>query len=149
LSIFFPNFFSKTLLYERKSLIILDEIQKCPEAREKIKYFVEYGKYDFIETGSLLSIKQNVKDITIPSEETTSYMGPLDFEEFLWAKEEDLIIPIIKEHFSKLIPLDNGIRNKLMLLFREYMLVGGMPQAVNEFIKSKDFIKSILLKEKY
>jgi predicted AAA+ superfamily ATPase len=140
------SFIFHTELYERNSLIILDEVQKCPEAREKIKAFVRYGKYDFIETGSLISIKENVKDILIPSEETHIQMYPLDFEEYLYALDEEKIIGVIKEHFKTFSPLDNPTHIKLSRIFREYMLVGGMPRAVIEYLNTKDFLKVDLIK---
>jgi predicted AAA+ superfamily ATPase len=134
-------------LFERNSLIILDEIQKCPKAREKIKHFVAYGKYDFIETGSLLSIKENIQDIIIPSEETSLKMFPLDFEEFLWAFGYENVYDSVRISFKDKIPLDNAVHNKLMLLFRQYMLIGGMPQAVLKYCDKKDFIDVDLVKK--
>lgn len=130
-------------LYNRESLIIFDEIQKYPEAREAIKYFVADGRYDYIETGSLISIKENIENITIPSEERTISMYPLDFEEFAWVMEEEPLIEYIKKCFEERKPLEKGLHNKAMLLFRQYMIVGGMPQSINAYIENnRDFEKS-------
>lgn len=126
-------------LYERESLIIFDEVQLCPRARAAIKFLVADGRYDYIETGSLMSIKKNVKDIVIPSEERHIKMYPMDFEEFLWAKGEDLIMPMIKNCFEKRISLGQALHRKVMTLFREYIIVGGMPQVVQEYIETKSF----------
>ena len=124
-------------LYERESLIIFDEVQMYPKARECIKYLVADGRYDFIETGSLISIKENVKDIVIPSEERHLKMYPLDFEEFCNALGEEQITEYIRKCFSERTPLENELHHKAMLLFKQYMLVGGMPQSVIAFIESK------------
>ena len=130
-----------TPLYPRESLFIFDEVQKFPRAREAIKHLVKDGRYDYIETGSLISIKENVKDILIPSEEQSITMYPMDFEEFAWALGEKMLIDYIKDCFEKKIPLYNSIHKKAMFLFKQYMLVGGMPKAVDEFIShSKQFI---------
>lgn len=126
-----------TTLYPRNSLIIFDEVQKFPRAREAIKHLVKDGRYDYIETGSLISIKDNVKDILIPSEEQSLTMFPMDFEEFAWALGENMIVDYIKECFEKKIPLFDSIHKKAMFLFKQYMLVGGMPKAVDEFISCK------------
>ena len=127
-------------LYERESLIIFDEVQMYPKARECIKYLVADGRYDYIETGSLISIKENVKDIVIPSEERHIRMYPLDFEEFCDALNEKQIIVYIKKCFEDKVPLENELHYKAMLLFKQYMLVGGMPQSVIAFLESrKDF----------
>lgn len=128
-------------LYERESLIVFDEIQMLPKARQLIKYLVQDGRYDFIETGSLLSIKRNVENIVIPSEEKHISLYPLDFEEFLWALGDTTTVPILKEFFNKKKPLGNSLHRKILNIFRQYMLVGGMPQVVNEYIESKDFSK--------
>ena len=124
-------------LTERKSLIIFDEVQIFPQARAAIKYLVADGRYDYIETGSLISIKENVKDIVIPSEERHINMYPLDFEEFASALGEDLLVEYIKKCFEKKEPLERGMHNKAMLLFNQYMLVGGMPKPVVAFIQNK------------
>lgn len=123
-------------LIPRKSLIIFDEIQQFPQARAAIKYLVADGRYDYIETGSLISIKENVKDIVIPSEERSISMYPLDFEEFAWALGEDQLIAYIKHCFENKSALDRGMHNKAMMLFKQYMLVGGMPKPVSLFIES-------------
>ncbi|MDD5603038.1 MAG: AAA family ATPase [Eubacteriales bacterium] len=119
-----------TRLYRRESLIIFDEIQKFPKAREAIKYLVADGRYDFLETGSLISIKENVAGITIPSEERKLKMYPLDFEEFATYFGEDLLLDYISDCFKKREPLERSMHNKALRLFKEYLLVGGMPQAV-------------------
>lgn len=128
-------------LEKRKSLIIFDEVQMFPKARAAIKHLVKDGRYDYIETGSLISIKENVKDIVIPSEERHLKMYPLDFEEFAWAMNEKLLIDYIKSCFLKRIPLDRSLHNKAMMLFKQYMLVGGMPKPLITFIENnKSFI---------
>lgn len=125
----------------RKSLIIFDEVQMFPRARAAIKYLVEDGRYDYIETGSLISIKENVKNIVIPSEERHIKMYPLDFEEYLWAMGEDMLIDYIKGCFDKKVELERGLHSKAMLLFKQYMLVGGMPKPLIAFIENhKDFV---------
>ena len=128
-------------LYPRESIIIFDEVQLFPKAREAIKYFVADGRYDFIETGSLISIKENVKDIVIPSEERHVKMYPMDFEEFCWALNEKPLIPYIRTCFEKRVPLERSLHDKAMLLFKQYLLVGGMPKAVAEFLnRHKHFV---------
>lgn len=130
-------------LYPRESLIIFDEVQMFPKAREAVKYLVADGRYDYIETGSLISIKENVKDIVIPSEERHLKMYPLDFEEFCMALGDTEIIPYIKQCFDKRVPLERTLHNKAMLLFKQYMLVGGMPKSVVLFVENhKDFEKA-------
>jgi len=133
-------------LYKRESLIIFDEVQLYPRARAAIKYLVADGRYDYIETGSLMSIKKNVKNNVIPSEERHVKMYPMDFEEFLWAKGEDLIIPIIRNCFEEKKPLGQALHRKIMTLFREYVIIGGMPQVVKEYIESGDFETADLVK---
>ena len=128
-------------LHPRKSLIIFDEVQAFPEARAAIKYLVKDGRYDYIETGSLVSINKNVKDIMIPSEEIRINMYPMDFEEFLWAMDENAIMPLIKMQFEKCKPLGADMHRKAMTLFRQYMIVGGMPKAVDTYVQTHDFIK--------
>lgn len=125
-------------LKERKSVIIFDEIQKCPEARQAIKYLVKDGRYDYIETGSLLSIKQSTKNIIIPSEETRLTMYPMDYEEFLWALGKDTVYNLLKKQYELKKPLGYGVTRQMLRDFRLYMLVGGMPQAVNEYLDSKN-----------
>lgn len=142
LDIFFQNISLEynTKLYIHESLIIFDEIQRFPKAREAIKYLVEDSRYDFIETGSLISIKENIENIVIPSEEYKVKMYPLDFEEFLWALNEEVLIDYIKKCVKSLKPLENQYHNKAMRLFHEYMLVGGMPQSVVAYVENnKDF----------
>ena len=127
-------------LYPRESLIIFDEIQKFPKAREAIKYLVADGRYDFIETGSLISIKENVESITLPSEERKMKMYPVDFEEFMIYMNEEILLEYIKECYEKKQPLEQNMHMKAMHLFKEYMLVGGMPQAIVAFAKNgRDF----------
>ena len=127
-------------LYPRESLIIFDEIQKFPRAREAIKYLVADGRYDYIETGSLISIRENVEEITVPSEERKIKMYPVDFEEFLWAMGEELLAEHIRECYKDGRALDQKIHAKAMRLFREYMLVGGMPQSIVAYIDGdRDF----------
>lgn len=125
-------------LHPRKSVIIFDEVQFCPKARQAIKYLVEDGRYDYIETGSLLSIRKNTVGILIPSEETRITMYPMDYEEFLWAINESQSIELIKYAYLKLKPLGDDINRRLMRQFRLYMLIGGMPQAVNEYLDTNN-----------
>lgn len=141
LDTFFRNLFviKGKDLPERKSVIIFDEVQLFPIARQAIKYLVADGRYDYIETGSLISIKKNIKGILIPSEEEKLKMYPMDFEEFLWAKGNNVLMPAIKESFEKRKPMGDAIHRKTMSLFREYMAVGGMPQAVLEYVKGGSF----------
>ena len=126
-------------LYERDTLFIFDEVQFCPRARAAIKYLVADGRYDYIETGSLVSIKKNVKDILIPSEEEKINMYPMDFEEFLWAMGRNTLMDFIRSHYTDKLPLGPAMHRKIMDYFKEYMIVGGMPQAVEEYIKTKNF----------
>ncbi|MDR3296430.1 MAG: ATP-binding protein [Clostridiales Family XIII bacterium] len=131
--------FYSTALHRRQSVIIFDEVQQCPRARQLIKYLVADGRYDYIETGSLIGLKKNVKDIIIPSEEEHMEMFPLDFEEFLWATGDETAVPLLKQCFASKTPLGQPLHRKIMNDFRQYALVGGMPQAVLEYAKSKDF----------
>lgn len=125
---------------KRRTLIIFDEVQRFPRAREAIKYLVADGRYDYLETGSLISIKENVEEIVIPSEERSIKMYPLDLEEFAWALGEDILMDYIKKCFDEKVPLERSQHNKAMLLFKQYMLVGGMPKPVSLFVEnSKDF----------
>lgn len=126
------------VLKERKSVIIFDEVQKCPLARQAIKYLVKDGRYDYIETGSLISIKKNTKGITIPSEEERITLYPMDYEEFRWALGDEASVPLLRTFYEKRLPLDKAHRDK-MRDFRLYMLVGGMPQAVNTYIETNNF----------
>lgn len=130
-----------TRLHPRKSLIIFDEIQKFPKARESIKYLVADGRYDYIETGSLISIKENVYGITIPSEERKIKMYPVDFEEFMDYMGEQLLMEYIADCYEKKVALDRKMHEKAMHLFKEYLLVGGMPQALVAFKNNgRDFV---------
>jgi len=126
------------VLKERKSVIIFDEVQKCPLARQAIKYLVKDGRYDYIETGSLISIKKNTKGITIPSEEERVTLYPMDYEEFRWALGDEATVPLLRTFFDRRLPLDKAHRDK-MRDFRLYMLVGGMPQAVSTYIETNNF----------
>lgn len=126
------------VLKERKSVIIFDEVQKCPLARQAIKYLVKDGRYDYIETGSLISIKKNTKSITIPSEEERVTLYPMDYEEFRWAMGDEATVPLLRTFYEKRLPLNNAHCDK-MRDFRLYMLVGGMPQAVNAYIETNNF----------
>ena len=128
-------------LYKQESLIIFDEVQLYPKARSCIKYLVEDGRYHYIETGSLMSIKKNVKDILIPSEERHIKMYPLDFEEFLWAMDNEILMDYVRKCFETKKPMGQALHRKAMDYFRQYLIVGGMPQSVNEYVHSKDFDK--------
>lgn len=125
---------------EAKSLIIFDEVQFCPRARSGIKHLVKDNRFDYIETGSLVSIKKNVKDIMIPSEEHPVQMYPMDFEEFLWAMGDEMMMPYIRSQFEKKMPMGTFHR-RAMDYFRQYMIVGGMPQAVKKYVETRDFEK--------
>ena len=124
-------------LVTRKSVLIFDEVQMFPQARAAIKYLVADGRYDYIETGSLISIKENVKDIVIPSEERSITMYPLDFEEFAWALGEEQLLNYIQSCYEKRESLERGMHNKAMMLFKQYILVGGMPKPVIVYIENK------------
>lgn len=128
-------------LEKRKSVIIFDEVQKEPLARQAIKHLVKDGRYDYIETGSLLSIKRNVKDILIPSEETRIEMTPMDYEEFRWALGDKATILMLRSAFDNKISLGDDVNRRLLRDFRLYMLVGGMPQAVNEYLDTNNLSK--------
>lgn len=127
-------------LKERKSVIIFDEVQLLPLARQAIKHLVADGRYDYIETGSLISIKRHVEHIVIPSEERRVRLYPLDYEEFRWALGDTATIPLLKIAYSDRKQLGDVVNRKLMRDFRLYMLVGGMPQAVSRFIESNDMV---------
>ena len=127
------------VLKPRKSLIVFDEVQKCPEARQLLKYLVADGRYDYIETGSLISIKKNVKDITIPSEEESIGMFPMDFEEFCWALGDVASVDFARKAFNAMQPMGTSAHKSVMKRFREYLIVGGMPQAVDVYRKTGDF----------
>ena len=126
-------------LKERNSVVVFDEVQLCPKARQAIKHLVKDGRYDYIETGSLLSIKKNVRDIVIPSEEMRISMYPMDFEEFLWAVGKKQVYDLIEYSFSRLRPLGDDVNRAVMRDFRLYMLIGGMPQSVDAYLTRNDF----------
>ncbi len=125
-------------LYENESVIIFDEVQLLPKARQAIKYLVADGRYKYIETGSLISIKKNTKNILIPSEEHKISMYPMDFEEFLWAIGDRISAGTIKILLEKKKPAGNAIHRNLMRTFRLYMLIGGMPQAIETYIEQNN-----------
>lgn len=150
------TFFRNLFLLKRRSLkgercvLIFDEVQLFPGARQAIKYLVADGRYDYIETGSHISIRKNVQDILIPSEEYRIKMYPMDFEEYLWALGDDITVDAMRDAFGKRKPLGDAIHRKVMKTFRTYMAVGGMPQAVEAFVNGKtfaqiDFVKRNIL----
>lgn len=141
MSNFFRNLFvfKGKSLPERESIIILDEIQMFPEARQAIKYLVQDGRYDYLETGSLIRIRKTSKEILIPSEEDRIRMFPMDFEEFLWAQGDTYTYSVIEDAFRNRKPLGPALHRKIMSRFREYMAVGGMPQAVQTFIDGENY----------
>ena len=126
-----------TQLFERNSVIVFDEVQQCPKARQAIKYLVKDGRYDYIETGSLISIRKNIENITIPSEEDWIQMNPMDYEEFRWALGDTVTVPLLKTFWEKKIPLGAAHRDAMRNL-RLYLLVGGMPQAVNAYLDTNN-----------
>lgn len=130
--------FSKTRLYENESVIIFDEIQLCPKARQAIKYLVADGRYRYIETGSLLSLRRNTQDILIPSEEYKISMYPMDYEEFLWAIGDNVTADTIRLLLETKKPAGNSMHRELMRIFRLYMLIGGMPQAIETYLEKKN-----------
>lgn len=136
----------KTDLHERKSVIIFDEVQLCPMARQAIKSLVQDHRYDYIETGSLISIRKNVKDILIPSEERKISMYPMDYEEFLWAVGDDTTFSLLGKCYEAGRGLGDLVNRKLLRQFILYMLIGGMPQAVNEYIETNNFRKVDVVK---
>lgn len=150
LDLFFAKLsaYYSTLLYRRDSLIIFDEVQQFPRARQLVKYLVADGRYDYLETGSLIRLKKNVKDIIIPSEEEHIEMFPLDFEEFLWAMGDEVTAPVIKQCFDTRTPLGQALHRKVMNDFRQYILVGGMPQSVLAFLDDKNFEASDVAKRR-
>jgi hypothetical protein len=139
------RFFQNLFLLKEKELkgdrcvIIFDEVQFFPQARQAIKHLVADGRYDYIETGSLISIRKNVKDILIPSEEHREKMFPMDFEEFLWANGNEAVMPVIRNAYEERTPLGDAIHRKIMTLFRTYMAVGGMPQAVEAYVEGRTY----------
>ena len=126
------------VLKERQSVIVFDEVQNCPLARQSIKYLVKDGRYDYIETGSLISVKKSTKDITLPSEEERVTLYPMDYEEFRWALGDEVTVPLLRTFYEKRLPLDRAHRDK-MRDFRLYMLIGGMPQAVETYLETNNF----------
>ena len=130
--------FSKTRLYENESVIIFDEIQLCPKARQAIKYLVADGRYRYIETGSLLSLRRNTQDILIPSEEYKISMYPMDYEEFLWAIGDNVTADTIRLLLETKKSAGNSMHRELMRIFRLYMLIGGMPQAIETYLEKKN-----------
>lgn len=141
LDVFFSrlSLYTGVVLHERDSLIIFDEVQMYPRARAAIKYLVKDGRYDYIETGSLVSINHNVKDIVIPSEEVRLDMYPMDLEEFMWALDKKMLFDFVREQYSALSPLGHTLHREMMEYTRLYILTGGMPQAVLEYLSSHDF----------
>lgn len=132
-------------LYHRESLVVFDEVQECPPARQAIKHLVADGRYDYIETGSLVSIKRNVKNIIIPSEERHITLYPMDFEEFLWAVGNETMMDAIRMNYGRKHPM-GPLHRKAMELLRQYMIVGGMPQAVLAFVETKSFERADRMK---
>ena len=132
-------------LYHRESLVVFDEVQECPLARQAIKHLVADGRYDYIETGSLVSIKRNVKNIIIPSEERHITLYPMDFEEFLWAVGNETMMDAIRMNYGRKHPM-GPLHRKAMELLRQYMIVGGMPQAVLAFVETKSFERTDRMK---
>lgn len=150
LDLFFAKlsaFYAKTL-HKRNSLIIFDEVQQFPRARQLIKYLVADGRYDYIETGSLIRLKKNVQDIIIPSEEEHIEMFPMDFEEFLWAMGDEATVSLIRTCFESKTPLGQALHRKIMNDFRQYVLVGGMPQSVLAYLNDKNFEASDIAKRR-
>lgn len=148
LDVFFRNLFllKGKSLPERRAVVIMDEVQLFPLARQAIKYLTADGRYDYIETGSLISIKKNVQNILIPSEEYKVKMFPMDFEEFMWAQGDTITAPTIRDAFVNRAPLGDVIHREILKRFRTYMVVGGMPQAVAAYVEGRnydeiDFIK--------
>lgn len=145
-------FFRTLFLLKGKSLkgkrcaIIFDEVQLFPEARQAIKYLVKDGRYDYLETGSLISIRKNVQNILIPSEEYRIRMFPMDFEEYLWAIQDEITGPAIRDAFARRKPLGDKSHRAIMKKFRTYMAVGGMPQAVEALVEGKDFAQIDFIK---
>ena len=141
LDLFFAKLgaFYSTVLHKRESLIVFDEVQQFPRARQLIKYLVADGRYDYLETGSLIRLKKNTENIIIPSEEEHIEMFPMDFEEFLWAMGDEATTPLIRKCFESKKPLGQALHRKIMNDFRQYVLVGGMPQSVLAYIDGKNF----------
>lgn len=135
----------KTKLFRGESLIILDEVQLFPAARQALKTLLEDGRYHYLETGSLAGITKKSKDILIPSEEYSLDVLPMDFEEFLWAQDDHVTIPMIRSRVEARKPF-GAMHQSIMNRFREYMLVGGMPQVVSAFLPDKNFEKADFVK---
>lgn len=135
----------QVVLERRKSVIIFDEVQLCPKARQAIKHLVADGRYDYIETGSLINIKKNIENIIIPSEETRLEMFPMDYEEFCWALGDTATFPLLKQFYEARISLEAAHREAMRRL-RLYMLVGGMPQAINEYLETNNLSKTDAIK---
>lgn len=148
LDLFFAKLsaYYRTALYQRESLIVFDEVQQYPRARQLIKYLVADGRYDYLETGSLIRLKKNVQDIIIPSEEEHMELHPMDFEEFLWAMGDETTMPLIRACFESRRPLGAPLHRKIMNDFRQYLLVGGMPQSVLAYLDGKNFEASDIAK---
>ena len=136
----------KVELHKRNTLIVFDEVQRCPQARELIKALVADGRYDYIETGSLISIRMNVENITIPSEEESIGMYPMDFEEFLWAMGDTVTFPLIRRIFEERHTMGRSFHDTAMHRFREYLMVGGMPQVVAKYRETRNFGDSDIVK---
>lgn len=140
------SIYTNTRLYARDSVLIFDEVQLYPRARAALKYLVKDGRFDYIETGSLVSINHNVKDIVIPSEEMRINMYPMDLEEFMWATGQDMLYNFVREQFKRKEPVGQTIHRQMMEVLRTYLLVGGMPQSVVAYLKEKDFRASDTVK---
>ena len=140
LDTFFLHFqqLTRSNLVRNDALVIFDEVQKFPRAREAIKHLVKDGRYHYLETGSLISINKNVRNIVIPSEERRLDMYPMDFEEFLWALGDETTMPLVERSFALLKPMGRQEHELTMNRFREYMVVGGMPQAVETYLEGRD-----------
>lgn len=150
LDLFFSKLsaYYRVFLYKRDSLIIFDEVQRYPSARELIKYLVADGRYDYLETGSLISLRVNVENIVIPSEEEHVEMFPMDFEEFLWAMGDEITVPYLRQCFHELRPLGQAMHKRVMNDFRQYLLVGGMPQAIEAYRTTKSFENADRIKKR-
>ena len=142
------SLFYKVRLYPRESCIVFDEVQLCPKARQLIKYLVADGRYDYLETGSLITLRKNVENILIPSEEERLKLYPLDFEEFLQAFGDCETYPILQEFYTKKKPLGEVLYQTIMKSFRKYLLIGGMPQVVNDFSENYNFESADALKRR-
>lgn len=145
LFMYLAEFYNKKI-YERDTLFIFDEVQFCPRARSLIKHLVADHRYDYIETGSLISIHKNVKDILIPSEEEKITLHPMDFEEFLWAMGNDTLMDFIKKCLDEKKPLESLLHRKAMDYYKQYLIIGGMPQVIEQYINTKDFSEADKIK---